>query len=409
MPKTTVAFILVLLLYGFAVNAQTLSNPGRGDSLYPVTGGYYQYVDNSSADNYRLINFGLTKANGKYLVNGEFQNWADNNGSALLLDTVSNAIINNRKWRVNGEVRTVVPDGLGGFFIGGEFTAVGDSARKNIAQISASGKPTSWKPVANAAVNVILKRNDTLFIAGAFTTFAGVNRNCFAMCKTSGSMLVSPGFTGFYNINALVLNQDTVVYGGRVQNGFENIRKYSIKAFSQLAWATPFTDFSEVKHLAVTGNTIAYAGDFNGDFIKAVSNGTGAEMFYYSISLGNSVGHVKGLKHSGNKIFACGDFVSQSNASGSGNRRGFFAFDATTGILQPDPEAARADRDVSRKERAVPVRRQPARQDRAGRLHDRLPPDRSIPRELARAPVGSPHYRLGLRRKWWQGPRRAPD
>ncbi|MEO6490478.1 MAG: hypothetical protein ABIO04_11095, partial [Ferruginibacter sp.] len=324
-----------------AVDSQTLSNPGLGDSLFPVTGKYYQYVSSSEATNYQHINFGVFKTGGKFLVNGEFQNWADNNGSSLLVDTVNNNIINNRKWRINGEVRTAVPDGQGGFFIGGDFTSIGDSSRKYIAQITATGKPTSWKPVTDSFVNVILKRNDTLFIGGVFTVFGGSARPRFAMYKTTGTLLYHGGtgaFNSLYSINDLLLKNDTLIIGGSVQNGTENVRKYNFKNYYALPWATPFIDYAEVKHLAYSsdGSVLIYSGDFNGDFMKGVSNGTGAEVYYYNISLGSNTGHVKGLKTSGSKVFAYGDFVNQSTNSGSSNRRGIFAFNGNTGVVFPD-------------------------------------------------------------------------
>ncbi len=325
----------------FIVDAQTLSNPGTGDSLFPVTGKYYQYVTGSEATNYQNINFGVLKTGGKYLVNGEFQYWADNNGSALLVDTGTNNIINNRKWRINGVVRTAIPDGQGGFFIGGDFTSIGDSSRKYIAQISATGKPTSWKPITDSFVNVILKRNDTLFIGGVFTVFGGSARPRFAMYKTTGTLLYhgSTGpFTSLYSINALLLNNDTLIIGGKVQNGTENVRKYNFRNYSALSWATPFIDYSEVKHLAYSSDksVLIYSGDFNGDFMKGVSNGTGAEVYYYNISLGSNTGHINGMKLAGTKVFAYGDFVNQSTNSGSSIRRGIFAFNGNTGAVYPD-------------------------------------------------------------------------
>src|SRR5262245_54351300 len=47
---------------------------------------------------------------------------------------------------VTGKVQAVVPDGAGGWYIGGEFDAVGGVPRRNAAHIAADGSVTAWDP-----------------------------------------------------------------------------------------------------------------------------------------------------------------------------------------------------------------------------------------------------------------------
>lgn len=340
MYKILLTASLFLFLSDTSV-AQTFSNPGFGDSLFPVTGRYYQYISGSEATDYPYTTFGLFKTGGKYIVHGAFQNWSDNDGSSLIIDTTSNQIINRNKWRINGIVRTAVPDGSGGFFIGGDFTRIGDSSRKYFAQINASGQPTSWKPIVDSFVNVIRKRNDTLFIGGYFSNFGGLPKLHFAMCRTNGTNLyhgTNTAFTNLNYINDILLNKDTMIFGGKAVTNYENVRKYNFKNYSTMAWATPFTDYSEVKHIQISsdGSTVIYAANFNGDFIKAVSNGTGIEVYYYNISLGGNTGHVKGMKLVSNKVFVYGDFINQQNLQNYTLHKGLFTMNGTTGEIYSD-------------------------------------------------------------------------
>src|SRR5690349_43241 len=48
----------------------------------------------------------------------------------------------------NGVIMTAVPDGSGGWYIGGEFTQVGGINRKCIARINADGSVHDWNPGA---------------------------------------------------------------------------------------------------------------------------------------------------------------------------------------------------------------------------------------------------------------------
>jgi hypothetical protein len=61
--------------------------------------------------------------------------------------------------KVNGPVLASVPDGVGGWYIGGQFTQVGELVRTNIAHILAGGDvDAQWNPYANGAVNALADR-----------------------------------------------------------------------------------------------------------------------------------------------------------------------------------------------------------------------------------------------------------
>ena len=58
--------------------------------------------------------------------------------------------------KVNGPVYVTVPDGAGGWYIGGDFTRVGDRSRHNAARILADGTVGAWNPNTDHAVRAIV-------------------------------------------------------------------------------------------------------------------------------------------------------------------------------------------------------------------------------------------------------------
>ncbi len=344
MPKRTLCSIILLIT--ISASGQTLENPGHPDSLYPVNNNYYDLVASHQYYQEATSASSIIKKNGKYYIAGNFSGITDNNGSALIIDTVTHAIINNRKWRVNGIVNSAIPDGQGGFYIGGSFTKIGDSSRKYIAQINSSGQPTAWRPITDSFVNVLLKRNDTLFIGGSFKNFAGKLRSCFAMYSTSGDSLCRNGGASafnFYNsIHTFIIQKDTLIYGGipaGVGSSYKGIRKYNFKNDVNLGWALTFTDYTYVYQLALSPDesTLIYSGYYNGEYIKGVSNRFGTQTYYINVSMywpdDPTSGKVYGMKVIGNKAYSAGSFEHVLNSSGTYFRKGFFAFNPNTGSL----------------------------------------------------------------------------
>jgi hypothetical protein len=68
-------------------------------------------------------------------------------------------------------------------YAGGDFTAVGGQLRNRLAALDASSSnATAWDPNANGSVLSLLVSGTTLYVGGAFTTFAnGDPRSYFAV------------------------------------------------------------------------------------------------------------------------------------------------------------------------------------------------------------------------------------
>ncbi len=346
--KKCFLFAVGVFIYLLPCSAQTPYNPGVPDSLYPVTNFVDEWVQVGGYTPFRSPAYvsNLAKANGKYYLGGYFTDMVDNNGSALIVDTATNTIINNAKWRIKGVVYAAVPDGLGGFYIAGNFTQIGDSARKNIAQIKSTGQPTAWQASTDSTVKVLVKRNDTLFIGGPFRKFNGETRYGFAMYNVAtATSYTLPSFYILDAVHTFILQNDTLIYGGYnfcLGTTPCNLRKYNIKTRTPINWNVTSPDYGYIKYIALSpdSSVLIYGGEYNGEFIKGVNNSWGTVLYQIDLSSYWPSGYhsalLKGLKTVGDKVYAGGIFAHALWHDDVFFKKGLFAFDARTGYIYPE-------------------------------------------------------------------------
>ena len=79
--------------------------------------------------------------------------------------------------QVAGSVHAVAPDGSGGWYLGGSFTAVLGQPRNNLAHLDAAGNLTAWDPNANSVVDALAVSGGTVYAGGYFTFMGAEPRN----------------------------------------------------------------------------------------------------------------------------------------------------------------------------------------------------------------------------------------
>src|SRR5207253_5696719 len=87
------------------------------------------------------------------------------------------------------EARVVVPDGDGGWYVGGSFGELGGLARANLAHIRADKTvDEAWSPSVNGTVTTMALSKDraTLYIGGTFTSVNGEPRGRLAVLDARG-------------------------------------------------------------------------------------------------------------------------------------------------------------------------------------------------------------------------------
>ncbi|HRH70966.1 MAG TPA: delta-60 repeat domain-containing protein, partial [Flavobacteriales bacterium] len=73
----------------------------------------------------------------------------------------------------NGRVNTAIPDGEGGYYIGGTFTRVGTVTRNRLARINADGSLHPWNPDADDEVSSLVELNGAIYAGGRFQQVGG--------------------------------------------------------------------------------------------------------------------------------------------------------------------------------------------------------------------------------------------
>jgi trimeric autotransporter adhesin len=124
-------FLLVLLVWAAGATAQTVQQ-----NLWATNGTVRTVVRNGNT----------------IYLGGSFSKVGPNTGGGAGLN-ISSDTTDGTFPAVTGEVKAVVSDGNGGWYIGGDFTAVGGVARSRIAHIKPDKSlDLTWSPFMSVAV-----------------------------------------------------------------------------------------------------------------------------------------------------------------------------------------------------------------------------------------------------------------
>jgi hypothetical protein len=136
--------------------------------------------------------YAVHQAGSRVYVGGSFTQAGPNTGFGVALDP-STGVWSPAFPKINGIVLVAVPDGAGGFYIGGDFTRVGDTSRHNGARILPDATPGTWKvggwnPDTDKPIRAIARSpiSDTVYIGGDFSTVRDIARAGVAAVTSTG-------------------------------------------------------------------------------------------------------------------------------------------------------------------------------------------------------------------------------
>lgn len=279
---------------------------------------------------------------------GSFAKVGPYTGSIALVND-SNGNISSYTQRVNGTVRVAVPDGSGGWYLGGDFTEVEGVPRNRLARILADGTlDATWIPYASASVLAMTRTATALYIGGSFTSVNGTTRNYLAAVDlVTGSLL---SFNPNLNNGVTALATDgTLIYAGgdfSSVNGGSSARSKAA-AFSVSGTATSWDPSlsSIVWDIAIQGSTVWISGDFSTVNLSTspVTRRSIAEFdLVTGIATGFDAGVTSGSVYSidvaGTTLVAGGTFTT---VNGIFPRNRIAAFNTGTGTVQAwNPDAS---------------------------------------------------------------------
>ncbi|MFV0460951.1 MAG: hypothetical protein ACK5MT_19525 [Actinomycetales bacterium] len=115
---------------------------------------------------------------------------------------------------VNGTVQAAVPDGSGGWYVGGTFGTVAGQLRTNVAHVDASGGLTTFAPSLDGSVYDLTLTGADLVIGGDFTTVNGQSAAGVARIDTAGQLVWGADVAGGPVRAVAVSNDGALVYAG---------------------------------------------------------------------------------------------------------------------------------------------------------------------------------------------------
>ena len=332
------AFALVLCLPQDVARAAVSATPSRG---YVTDGSVNAVVPTSRA----------------IYIGGNFRSIGPRTGPGVGIDALTGKSSGLAQAAGGGRVvKAVVPDGSGGFYIGGNFTHVGGMPRTGLAHILAGGKVDPRfdprpRAVARTAVDALALSGQTLYVGGRFDSIGGQQRtNIAALVATTGrSTGWNPGASG--TVDALRVSGNTVYAGGDFSSiggqPRENIAALDAGTGRATSWDPQasarsgyFPHTPPVTALAVSGSTVYAGGKF--DSIGGQPRGGIAAL---DATTGQATGWdpnpnypVNALRVSGQTVYAGGIFTS----IGGQRRNRIAALDITSGqatLWNPDARA----------------------------------------------------------------------
>ena len=146
-------------------------------------------------------------------IGGSFSLVGPVSGPAVAIDYTT-AVAQKPYPRVTGRVRAVEPDGSGGWYIGGRFTAVQGQPRNNLAHIDEAGNLTPWNPDVNQEVLDIAVGSGVVYVGGKFTTVGQVSRQFAAAIGTADGIATSWVCTPSGMVTEVELGGTAVYIGG---------------------------------------------------------------------------------------------------------------------------------------------------------------------------------------------------
>lgn len=149
-------------------------------------------------------------------LGGSFTQVGPATGHGVVVDPDSGAITDVSP-HVDGVVFAAAPDGNGGWYLGGQFSAVNGVGRSNAAHVLADGSVSSWNPFTDGMVRAITVTPTSIILGGDFTQVRTVPRSRLAAVRPdSGGVLDGWNPAPDARVHALAVTTDArrVIVGG---------------------------------------------------------------------------------------------------------------------------------------------------------------------------------------------------
>lgn len=229
----------------------------------------------------------------------------------------------------------------GTLYVAGAFSSAAGLPRANLAAVSTSaGSVLAWNPGADGVVRALARDGGTLYAGGDFTQAGGAARSHVAAITTASGQATgwNPGADGI--VHALALGTGVLYAGGEFQAAGGATRHRAAALSLATGTATDWNPDASgpVWDLEVTPDAIYAAGPFTSigedgpAYMAKLDPGDGVPMYWDA----GFDGYVRDVAVTGSALFAAGGF----RYAGGEERRYLAAIDTDDGsVLTWDPHA----------------------------------------------------------------------
>jgi hypothetical protein len=275
-------------------------------------------------------------SNGYTLIFGDFlYQMSKYSGGGIPVDPMTAA--EDLTWpKINGSITAVIPDGTGGWYVGGNFDYIDTVRLSNLAHINDDKTvDREWKPNPNNSINDLELNGNTLYVAGYFTKMFAQTRNYAAAFDISSGNLLAWNPNPSSNVRSLEFSNNLVYAGGYFTTIGGQPRTYVAALDPVTGLATSWAPQVEngVFALAVDAatNSIFIGGYFDAAggqtrtrLARLATNTTAGLATPWTADL-NTGGYIEDLELHNNILYVGGHF----NTIGGITRYGIAALDPT--------------------------------------------------------------------------------
>lgn len=205
----------------------------------------------------------ILRYGGNVYVAGAFSLAGPNSGCGVGLDRLTGKIVPGLP-KVAGLLYAVVPDGAGGWYIGGAIKGVGGLDRPGIAHILSDGSVANWRPGCDGRVLTIALHNNRLFVGGEFSEIGGEARSNLAELNLVTGKATYWDPSPDNRVLALVPTDTTLIVGGEFSSiaGIPRNCAAALDFNTGNATAWDPNILGGVNVFAVQGDTVFVGGSF---------------------------------------------------------------------------------------------------------------------------------------------------
>jgi hypothetical protein len=211
-------------------------------------------------------------------------------------------------------IYSVIPDGNGGWYIGGDFTQIDGVTVNRLAHILADGSlDTTWTPGASGRVYSLALSGTTLYVGGSFSTLGGQTRNNIGAVSTVDGTATTWNPNANSIVNTIAISGSTLYVGGIFTNIGGQTRNY-LAALNTSGTATSWNPNanSSVSEVVISGSIVYVCGNFttiNGqtrNYLAALNLSDGTATTWAP----NPNSSVSAIETNGTTVYVGGYFTS---------------------------------------------------------------------------------------------------